>query len=463
MTHTCHETDFVTFTPVKAPALTSRYIPALDLSLLDATSAQAVDALLAPGRRRAFFMNAHCCNTRRRNPAYARAVADADMLLPDGIGIEIAARMSGVQLAENLNGTDLVPLLLRKAAQRGQSVFLFGGKPGAACVAANTLIHRCPNLRIAGTRDGYAGAQDTDDVIAQINESGADIVLVALGVPQQELWVHKNTHRLHARLCIAVGALFDFLAGIVVRAPQPIRRARLEWAWRLAQEPRRLAKRYLAGNAAFLAHAAKAAATQAPLNDRLRRGLDLLVSSSALVVLTPVLALTAAAIKADSSGPVLFRQTRIGQDGKPFTMLKFRSMVSDAEALRAALITTSDREGVCFKSRSDPRITRVGRFIRRYSIDELPQILNVLRGDMATVGPRPALPEEVAAYPKRAMGRLAVKPGITGIWQVSGRADIGFDQMIEMDLSYAASRSVLLDVFVICKTFRAVVSSDGAY
>jgi len=138
-------------------------------------------------------------------------------------------------------------------------------------------------------------------------------------------------------------------------------------------------------------------------------------------------------------------------------------MTTDAETRRADLINTSDREGVCFKSRTDPRVTRVGRFIRRFSLDELPQVLNVMRGDMAIVGPRPALPSEVAAYPKRAMGRLAVKPGITGVWQVSGRANIGFDQMVEMDISYAVSRTLLLDLVLILKTFGAVVSGRGAY
>ncbi len=163
------------------------------------------------------------------------------------------------------------------------------------------------------------------------------------------------------------------------------------------------------------------------------------------------------------AAPILFSQTRVGQNGKTFTLIKFRSMTTDAESRREGLLATSDREGVCFKSRNDPRVTRVGRFIRRFSIDELPQILNVLRGEMAIVGPRPALPSEVAAYPRRALGRLAVKPGITGVWQVSGRATIGFDQMVEMDISYASSRTVLMDLVLILRTFGAVTSGRGAY
>ncbi|UWQ16404.1 sugar transferase [Jannaschia sp. M317] len=463
MKHTSFSDQVDLATAVTMPRLATAHLAALGLDLVDATTGTTTEYLLSPGKRRAFFMNAHCCNIRRRNAEYKRAVAAADVLLPDGIGIELAARMTGQKLTENLNGTDFVPALLKRAAQMGKSVYLFGGRPGTADAAASQLIHTIPGLRIAGTRDGFAGAADPEAVIADINESGADIVLVALGVPMQEIWLHRHAHRLNASLTLAVGALFDFLAGTVVRAPKPVRRAKMEWVWRLAQEPRRLANRYLAGNFAFLAHAARTVVVPAPAADMRRRLLDITLSASALLVLSPVLFLTAIAIKLDSRGPVLFRQTRVGQDGKDFTIFKFRSMTTDAETRRDELLASSDRKGVCFKSRNDPRVTRIGRFIRRYSIDELPQILNVLRGDMAIVGPRPALPSEVAAYPKRAIGRLAIKPGITGVWQVSGRANIGFDQMVEMDISYAVSRTLLVDLVLILRTFGAVASGRGAY
>jgi len=233
--------------------------------------------------------------------------------------------------------------------------------------------------------------------------------------------------------------------------------------WRLAMEPKRMAKRYLYGNIAFLARAAKDAIKRTPNRLIASRIMDVCIASAALVALAPVFAMTALAVKLDSKGPALFRQSRVGKNGKSFSMLKFRSMIHDAEALRADVEDNSDREGVCFKARHDPRITRVGRFIRRASIDELPQIINVLRGEMSIVGPRPALPGEVAKYPSRAFGRLAVKPGITGIWQVSGRADVGFDKMVEMDLAYAAHRTITLDFILILMTFRAVISGRGAY
>lgn len=463
MKHVFPNTELTHATAINRTPLPTKKLTALGLDMVDATATETISALLSPGFRRVFFMNAHCCNIHRNNKSYARAVEAADALLPDGIGVAIAAKMAGQELAANLNGTDFVPLLFEQAARQGKSVFLFGGTPGTADAAAARLIHTTPNLRIAGTRDGFDGAANTEAAIAAINESDADIVLVALGVPMQELWLHENAHRLKAPLTMAVGALFDFLAGNVIRAPKLVRKARMEWVWRLAMEPRRLAKRYLAGNFTFLAQSAKAVFAKTSATAKYRRLLDISVSGSALLVLSPLLALTALSIKCDTRGSVLFKQTRIGRNGKPFSMYKFRSMSMDAEVQRDAILSTSDRDGVCFKSRSDPRITRVGRFIRRFSIDELPQILNVLRGEMSIVGPRPALPSEVEAYPARALGRLVVKPGITGVWQVSGRADIGFDKMIDMDLAYAASRTILLDIILILMTFRAVISARGAY
>ncbi len=438
-------------------------IPVMGQEVVNATADQVIAAVLSYGRRRVFFLNAHCCNLMVKNPHYAVALAKADMVLPDGIGVEMAARMTGKRFKANLNGTDFVPALAKAAALQGKSVFLFGGRPGTALAAAAKLSEIAPGLRIAGTRDGFADAADPEAAIADINGSNADILLVALGVPMQELWLTKYADRLKPSLAMGVGACFDFLAGNVSRAPELVRNLKLEWTWRLAMEPRRMVGRYLVGNCTFMARAAKSALGQVPALAVEKRILDIAIAGSALLALSPMLGAVMLAIRLDSRGPVFFRQTRVGKNGEHFGVYKFRSMHIDAEQRRAELLKTSDREGVCFKSKNDPRVTRVGRLLRRYSIDELPQILNVLRGEMSIVGPRPALPEEVAKYPARALGRLSVKPGITGIWQVSGRADVGFDKMIDMDLAYTRSRSVLLDLVLIALTFRAVVSGRGAY
>ena len=196
---------------------------------------------------------------------------------------------------------------------------------------------------------------------------------------------------------------------------------------------------------------------------RAKRVFDVTATLLALLALWPVLVLIALAVRATSQGPAFFVQTRIGRNGARFGMVKFRSMHADAEARRAALLDASDRDGLCFKMKDDPRVTPLGRCLRRASLDELPQLFNVLWGDMSLVGPRPALPQEVAAYPEHAMGRLAVLPGITGVWQVSGRAEVGFDDMVAMDLAYAKGATLRGDLAILARTFGVVLTGRGAH
>jgi lipopolysaccharide/colanic/teichoic acid biosynthesis glycosyltransferase len=168
-------------------------------------------------------------------------------------------------------------------------------------------------------------------------------------------------------------------------------------------------------------------------------------------------------VKLTSSGPVFFRQTRIARDGNEFAMLKFRSMVDGADEQVDELMEQNDHDGVLFKMREDPRVTRVGRFIRRYSLDELPQLWNVLCGDMSIVGPRPPLPSEVSKYGGDVGRRLMVKPGITGLWQVSGRSDLSWDESVRLDLYYVENWSLTLDLVIVGKTVKAVLAGSGAY
>jgi exopolysaccharide biosynthesis polyprenyl glycosylphosphotransferase len=195
----------------------------------------------------------------------------------------------------------------------------------------------------------------------------------------------------------------------------------------------------------------------------LKRTLDLVVAGVALVVTLPVLAVVLVAIRLDSRGPVLFRQVRVGRDGREFTVLKLRTMVADAHRQRDELAHLNEADGPLFKIRDDPRITRVGRVLRTWSLDELPQLVNVLRGDMSLVGPRPALPEEVEKYTPWQMRRLRVRPGITGVWQVSGRSDVPFDEAVRMDLFYIENWSLGTDLFLLGKTLLAVLGRQGAY
>jgi exopolysaccharide biosynthesis polyprenyl glycosylphosphotransferase len=195
-----------------------------------------------------------------------------------------------------------------------------------------------------------------------------------------------------------------------------------------------------------------------------KRLLDIVVALAAVVLLAPLLLLTILAIKLEDPGPALFVQRRVGQGGRVFPMYKFRSMVVNAEALKAALAQANESgAGVLFKMRNDPRVTRVGRIIRKLSIDELPQIFNVLRGDMSIVGPRPALPREVEQYSQEERVRLGIKPGITCLWQIGGRSDIDFHGQVRLDLQYIRSQSLWQDLQIILKTIPVVLLGKGAY
>src|SRR5512138_1529010 len=194
-----------------------------------------------------------------------------------------------------------------------------------------------------------------------------------------------------------------------------------------------------------------------------KRALDVVLSAVALLVLAPVFLAVALAIRLDSPGPVFFRQRRVGMNGREFTLLKFRSMYQDAAARQEVLRARNEASGPVFKMRADPRVTRVGRLIRRTSIDELPQFWNVLRGEMSVVGPRPPIPSEVRQYARRHLRRLSVKPGITCTWQVSGRSSIGFDRWMELDLSYIDNWSLWRDVKILARTIPAVLTGRGAH
>ena len=199
-----------------------------------------------------------------------------------------------------------------------------------------------------------------------------------------------------------------------------------------------------------------------PVQVWIKRAFDIAASGAALILLSPVLALTALAVKVTSRGPVLFRQQRVGLHGRTFDMLKFRSMVADAEALRARLLAHNEQSGPVFKMKRDPRITGVGRVIRKFSIDELPQLVNVLRGDMSIVGPRPPLASEVAKYEAWQRRRLSVRPGLTCVWQVSGRNEIGFRDWMLLDMRYIDHWSLKQDFELILQTVPVVLTGKGA-
>jgi exopolysaccharide biosynthesis WecB/TagA/CpsF family protein len=445
------------------------------------------------------FVNPDCLNIAWNNSEYRKVLKNAERVLPDGIGIHLGCRIKGTRLADNLNGTDLFPRLCDRASHEGLSIFLLGARPGIAAETAHVMQKRYPALKFAGTMHGYFSDDENGEVIQKINDSGADILLVATGAPRQELWLARNAAALKPTLRMGVGGLFDFYSGRIRRATGWVRELGMEWVWRLLMEPRRLWRRYVIGNPLFLARVWRekrklqvtneTARQRADITGRripyrrlasvlrrlsyrftlatrqvVKRSLDVVGAALALLFLFPLLALIAVAIRLESPGAVLFRQTRVGLDGRHFTMWKFRSMYIDGEARLGKLAEQNEMEGgVLFKIKKDPRITRVGRFIRRTSIDELPQLWNVLIGDMSFVGPRPPLPSEVEQYALSDRQRLHVKPGITCIWQVSGRSDIPFKRQVELDIDYLYSQSIWTDLKLLLKTIPAVVLGKGAY
>ena len=199
------------------------------------------------------------------------------------------------------------------------------------------------------------------------------------------------------------------------------------------------------------------------IRENVKRVFDFIVVCLALPFLLPIMGLVALAVKLDSPGPILFKQVRVGKWGKPFHCFKFRSMYEDAEQRKDELLAENEADEVVFKMKNDPRITRVGRYIRKASIDELPQFFNVLRGEMSLVGPRPPVPREVAEYQFDQLRRLDAIPGITGLQQVSGRSELSFTRWVELDVQYIAEQSLMKDIEILIKTIPAVLTGRGAY
>ncbi|WP_295383857.1 WecB/TagA/CpsF family glycosyltransferase [uncultured Thiodictyon sp.] len=226
------------------------------IPVVNTTMTEAVDWVIANAqgttRRLMAFVNPDCLNIAWKDATYRGVLLDADRVLPDGIGIHLGCRMLGLALRANVNGTDLFPLLCEAAARAGLPIYLLGARPGVAQAAADNMVKRYPTLMIAGTRDGFFSAEEESSVVHAISQSGARILLVAFGVPRQEVWLHRWRERLAPPVCMGVGGLFDFYSGRIPRAPVWMREIGLEWLYRLIQEPGRMWRRYVIGNPLFL-------------------------------------------------------------------------------------------------------------------------------------------------------------------------------------------------------------------
>jgi len=437
-----------------------------------------------------YFINADTLNKAYKKQTFKRVLNKTPYVLPDGSGIKIACNILNTPIKQNLNGTDLFPSLCEMAQKEGMKLFLYGAQEGVAQQVKQNMQKEYPGLQIVGAVRGF-DIHD-NEVINMINHSKADIVLVAKGAPLQEEWIDTHNHKISAPVVIGVGGLFDFYSGNIPRAPIWMRELGLEWIYRLIQEPKRMWKRYILGNPIFLFRVFRwkkrqreealknyyqhvAAKKKWPLALHFsylahrfypvtKRMMDILVSIIAIIVFSPLLITIAILIKMEDQGTILFTQKRVGRNGKPFNMYKFRSMRADAEKLKQKLMKKNEsQDGVIFKMKDDPRITRIGRFIRKWSIDELPQLFNILQGDMSLVGPRPPLPSEVEEYMIEDLKRLHIVPGLTCYWQVSGRSEIPFKKQVELDKKYISRHSLWVDIKILFATIPAVFTKKGAF
>lgn len=373
--------------------------------------------------------------------------------------IDTARGYVGLALPVGLFGLLLGRWLIRQhlSIKRGQgrsmSRLLLLGGPGAVAHLASSLhgAKHAGYLPVAAYIPGtenHAGVEpnsglrivgykaDTHSIVRALEACGADAVAVSAGVQLHPQTLRHLGWELAARNIglIMAPALTD-IAGPRIHTQQVAGLPLIHVTTPTLEGGQRVAKRLF----------------------------DLAAAGFLLLLASPAMILVAALIKLDSTGPVLFRQERVGMEGNHFYMFKFRSMQVDAEARLAELVRMNEGSGPLFKMKNDPRITRIGGFLRRFSVDELPQLLNVLSGSMSLVGPRPPLPREVEAYESDVRRRLLVKPGLTGLWQVSGRSNLSWQDSVRLDLYYVENWSLAGDLVIILRTVRAVFRTTGAY
>ncbi|MDD7835644.1 sugar transferase [Paenarthrobacter sp. AB444] len=373
--------------------------------------------------------------------------------------IETARGYVGIALPVGLAGLLLARWLLRQhlslARQKGDSMsrlLLLGGPSAVAHLASS--LHRAKHagyLPVAAYTPGdqtslaiepesglpiLGHGSDTRSVLSAIETCAADAVAVSAGVQLHPHTLRQLGWELASRNVglIMAPALTD-IAGPRIHTQQVAGLPLVHVTTPTLEGGQRVAKRLF----------------------------DIVVSGMLIILASPILAVVAVLVRIDSQGPVLFKQDRVGMEGRHFQMLKFRSMVVDAEALLPSLKDQNEGQGVLFKMKNDPRITRIGGILRRYSLDELPQLFNILGGSMSLVGPRPPLPREVEAYEQDVRRRLLVKPGLTGLWQVSGRSNLSWQDSVRLDLYYVENWSLAGDLVILLRTVRAVFQSTGAY
>lgn len=327
-----------------------------------------------------------------------------------------------------------------------REVLLVGAGPMARCTAEDFADPSRPPIKVMGhllfSSDPQVEAVGNAPVLGSVN----DLDRCLRAQPIDEVYIAGDPSRHAPEMQTAIRVCERF--GIPFALPA--------YSFRLERSRPAVPAAVSDGYLHYLTHAPR------PYQRSVKRLFDIVVSASALLVLSPLLLAVAVLIKLTSRGPIFFRQARVGLHGRPFNMFKFRTMVVNAESLQEKLTARNEQTGPVFKMKNDPRVTPIGRFLRKHSIDELPQLINVLRGDMSVVGPRPPVPKEVEKYEGWQRRRLSVRPGLTCIWQVSGRNQISFQEWMYLDMRYIDHWSITEDLSLILKTFPIVVTGRGA-
>ena len=451
--------------------------------------------LMTPGNKTLSFVDATVLNQCRDDKQAYEMLKRAELLVPRGQALQLQLSVYNADLQPSAPTQMLYDeLLLELESRQLTTVFLAGDKKMVTALEP-LLLQRYPKLKcsVQTLNDQYHFS--TAQLANQLQQSESQVVISLLESPQQERMLSRLNRLMKDQLFIGIGTgLPESL--IELKATESTLWRRISLALRKKRHSILLkptqwlgyaarwfeAKLRPQGDAAqlnlallgsgwrsrllrtLIAVKASSFRMRRAIGALLKRALDLIGVGTGLLLLSPMLIVVALLIKLSSPGPIFYSQMRVGLRGKLFRMWKFRSMYTDADKRKAELEAQNEMAGgVLFKMKRDPRITPIGRIIRRLSIDELPQLLNVLTGEMSLVGPRPALPQEVEAYPVLARARLEVKPGLTGLWQISGRSDLPFDKQVLLDTAYVHTQSTTNDIKLIAKTIPAVVSGKGAY
>lgn len=462
--------------------------------------------LASPRCNTILFVDNQTCAQLSDDPQLRIELRHANLLLPASYGVSAAVNIVNTDNAPDIPVDDLSNTLLTALSVRQLKACLLTETEQQYADLKPSLVHSYPNFDFTHITRFHADGQFESDLLNAINASGADVLISVLKASSQAYMLAEFQRKLKIPLAIGLGNQFGDTDKVDLPPYNAGRRGKLHRLWsgcryweqqlgyRSMQavsgvrrglvslkkkvklnNPQASKKQTISpvltrsglglqGWRAWISLRAKMWRFYCRFQRYLKRFIDIVGSGVGLLCLSPLLLSVLALIKVTSPGPIFYSQTRVGYQGKTFRMWKFRSMYTDADARKAELMAQNEVSGdVIFKMKNDPRITPLGRVIRRLSIDELPQLFNVLKGDMSLVGPRPAIEREVAEYPILARARLEAMPGLTGLWQISGRSDLPFDKQILLDHTYVYTQSTSNDLKLIAKTIPTVISGKGAY